>query len=406
MHSRIHVIAAACLVALASSAQAQDGASMFSVSGFGTVGAVKTSTDMGAYQASVRPGGAKSDWNTDVDTKLAVQVTATFNPMFSATGQLMTRVNGEGNWNPAIQWLFAKAKFGKGFSARAGRIGAPFFMVSDFRDVGYTNVWVRPPVDVYGQVNFSTFDGADLLYQGDVGPASINAQVFGGKASVDFGGGVDVKLKNLLGFNASAEMGPVTVRVGHLKTKLTVLGSAGLNSLVGGLKQVGQTPGLGGLVTLANDMDVNGKNATFTGIGMALDWNNIVASAEFTKRRTDSYIADTTGWYTTVGYRVGKFTPYVTLSEIQQDSPTSSNAIPPLPQLAPLAAGLNGLLRSLGQSTTAVGVRWDAMKNVAVKGQYDRIKVDAGAAGLFNSALPGLGGTSVNVYSVVVDFVF
>lgn len=405
MHSRIHVISAACLVALASGAQADDSASMFSVSGFGTVGAVKTNTDLAAYQASLRSGGATSDVSTDVDTKLAVQVTGTFNPMFSATGQLMTRRNSDGNWNPALQWLFAKAKFGQGFSARVGRIGAPFFMVSDFRDVGYTNVSIRPPIDVYGQVNFSTFDGADLLYQGDVGQASINAQVYAGKSTTRFPGKVDVKLKNTMGFNVSAEFGPVTLRLGHVETKLTLVGSAGHDGLIAGLRNASQAPGLASLATLADELAVTNKAGSFTGLGASLDWNNIVASAEFTKRRTDSYIADTTGWYTTVGYRLGKFTPYVTLSEIKQDSPSSTTAIPPVPQLAPLAAGANGLLRSLAQKTTAVGVRWDVMKNTDVKLQYDRIRVGSGSAGLFNDVKPGFAGP-VNVYSVAVDFVF
>jgi hypothetical protein len=407
MHSPLRAIAAACLAALAASAHAQDSsAPTFSVSGFGTLGAIKTNTDLGAYSASVRPGGATSDISTDVDSKLAVQVNAVFNPTFSATGQLMTRLNGEGNWNPAIQWLFVKAKFGSGFSARVGRMGAPFFMVSDFRDVGYTNTLLRPPVDVYGQVNFSTFDGADLLYQGDVGAASVNAQVFGGRTTVKYDAGVEVKLKNIIGFNASAEMGPVTLRIGHVQTKLTVEGSAGLNSLVGGLLQASQAPGVGGLASLANELNVNGKDGSFSGIGLALDWNNIVASAEFTKRRTDSYVADTTGWYTTAGYRLGKWTPYVTVSQIKQDSPTSTTAIPAVPQLAPLAAGTNSLLRSVGQKTTAIGFRWDAMKNIAVKGQYDRIRVDAGGVGLFSNVLPGFGAEPVNVYSLAVDFVF
>ena len=88
--------------------------------------------------------------------------------------------NGNGNFKPAIEWAFVKAQVTPGLSLRAGRIGAPLFAVSDFRSIGYSNLWLRTPIDVYGQVPFSHFDGADAIYQDTIGSTTLTGQVFDG----------------------------------------------------------------------------------------------------------------------------------------------------------------------------------------------------------------------------------
>ena len=79
-----------------------------------------------------------------------------------------------------------------------------------------------------------------------------------------------------------------------------------------------------------------------------------------------------------------------------------------MPQLAPLAGAVDGLLASqnLAQKTDSIGLRWDAWKNIDVKAQYDRIKPDAGRARACSIASTPTLPSSVNVYSVAVDFVF
>lgn len=414
-HQR-RTIALAALAALFSTpGLAQDtGGPALSLSGFGTVGAVKTNNSDADYVIPGQPDGAGKSVDFGVDSKIGVQATATFNPMFSATAQVLSKHNSEGKWTPGLEWAFGKAKLGDKFSLRVGRMGAPFFMVSDFRDVGYTNTWIRPPLDVYGQITFSHFDGADLLYSSSIGDTNVTAQFFAGSSKVKYANGARPELKRIVGVNASAEIGPVTLRAGHAQGKFSVTRSQRLDQLFNGLRTVAALPvGLGSLGSLADDLEADSKDATFTGIGASLDWNNIVGSAEYTRRRTDSFLADTTGWYLTGGYRFGTWTPYVTLSKLKQDS-DSSKTLPaaPIPQLAgtmaALSKGVNDTLSSVGQKTVAAGVRWDAMKNIAVKAQFDHIKPDARSSGQFvvREGKSGLNGKSVNVYSVAVDFVW
>lgn len=385
-------------------AQAQSEASAFSFSGFGTVGLVGTNTDKAQYVIPGQLRGGDKSWSGEVDSKLGLQVTGRLNPMFSATAQVLTKQNSEGNWTPELEWAFAKAQVSPALALRLGRMGAPFFAVSDFRDVGYANTWLRPPIDVYGQVPVSHFDGADALYQTSLGSTTLSTQVFAGASSSHFEG-AKLKLKSLAGLSVTAEFdGGVTLRVGHVQGKIHVYSDT-LDALVSALRSV-PLPAVAGV---GNELAADGKDASFTGIGLAVDRGQWLANFEYTKRRTDAYVPDTTGWYGTVGLRYGKFTPYVTVSRLKVDNSNVNNVVPV--GLSPQLTALKGLVdqavagQRTEQNTTGLGLRWDAWRNVAVKAQYDRIN-PKGSDGLFARTQAGFGQDRVNVYSLAVDFVF
>lgn len=403
MKFQLRVVAAAAVAGLATNAQAQaQSESIFSVSGFGTVGVVGSNQDGAEYVIPSQTRGADKSWSGEVDSKLGVQLGAKFNSQFSATVQVLSKQDGKGKFTPQIEWAFAKWQATPGLALRAGRMGGPFFAVSDFRDVGYANTWLRPPIDVYGQVPVSHFDGADLSWQTSVAGKALTLQVFGGKSS-SYVEGTKVEIDTLVGFNAAIELiDGLSLRLGHATGKLTV-NSGSLNELVGVLRR---TPFAG----VGDQLDPNDKRASFSGLGLTYDQGNWIVLAEYTKRKTRTFIPDTTGWYSTVGYRVGKFTPYATLSRLKTDDSNVDNTIPAsvvLPGMqAPLRVYVDGATaaQSTPQKTIAVGVRWDAMRNLAVKAQFDRIKTTG--AGQFYDADASFWNKRVNVYSLAVDFVF
>jgi len=394
-------LAGAC--GLASSAAHADATSWdpsWAFSGFGTVGYVETSTDAGLFAGPGQTGGASKEGTLGVDSKLGAQVNAKANNVFSGTVQVLSERNGNGNFKPAIEWGFVKAQVTSGLSVRAGRIGAPLFMVSDFRDIGYSNIWLRTPPDVYGQVSFSHFDGADAIYQDTVGPATLTGQVIYGNTNT-VANGTPIHVKHQAGVNLTAEFdNGITLRVGRVQGKLSA-DSTSLDQLVGILSQ---TP----FAAVGDEVSLDNKDASFTGVGIAYDQGNWVANLEYTKRKTSSYIASTTGWEATLGYRIDKFTPYAVVSQLKVDSSNVNNTIPTsVPQLAPLAAAVDGLIadQNLAEKTDSIGLRWDAWKNIDIKAQYDRIEPASGAKGLFNRVTTTLP-SSVSVYSIAVDFVF
>jgi hypothetical protein len=371
----------------------------WSFSGFGTIGYVQTNTDLGDFVTSGQSAGASKDGSFNPDSKIGGQINAKANSVFSGTVQAVSKYNGQGSWKPGVEWAFVKAQATPELAVRVGRIGLPFYMVSDYLNVNYSNLWVRPPMDVYGQVSFSHFDGVDAIYQTSVGGTTLTGQVFTGSTTQQQS--VRIHSRHQVGLNLTAEFdNGITVRLGRAQGKLTA-DSTSLDGLVGILSQ---TP----YAAVGDELSVVNKSASFTGAGISYDHDNWVGSVEFTKRKTSSYVSSTTGWSATGGYRIGKFTPYAVVSKVKVDSSNVNNTIPTsVPQLAPLAAAVNGLLagQNIAQKTDSVGVRWDAWKSIAVKAQYDHIKPDGGP-GLFEKVQAGFGTSAVSVYSVSVDFVF
>ncbi|MDE2594949.1 MAG: hypothetical protein KGL57_11995 [Burkholderiales bacterium] len=421
----------------------------FTLSGFGTLGAVKTSTDEALYSYPGQGGGADKSVSINPDTKLAVQGTYKFKPTLSGTAQMMTKYDASGQYIPTFEWAFAKWQALPALTVRAGKMGAPFFMVSDFRDVGYANTTVRPVLDVYGQVPFSAVEGADVSYQANLGSTTLTSTFWTGTTKAKYSSAllsmgqpadpVDIKLQGITGLNLIAEMdNGLTLRAGHAQGKLSSHSPSGVSVEAAAKGLVGF-----GAVTAADAADVvqamtvDHTDASFSGLGFAYDQNNIVLGGEFTKRKIkNGYIADTKGWYALAGYRFGSVLPYMSISRLSSTPNTSISQLTighyaallanPLTARAATGAafGSQAILNSQKQTenTASLGVRWDARSGLAVKTQFDRINIPSGSSGLpmvvdpLKAAAPTLaGGTNnaylnkrkgINVLSVSLDFVF
>jgi hypothetical protein len=136
--------------------------------------------------------------------------------------------------------------------------------------------------------------------------------------------------------------------------------------------------------------------------------------AEWTQFDARSFLGVNTGWYVSGGYRIAKFTPYLTYSAVTVASTSAPgldvSAVPTY--LAATATELNaGLNEILGarpvQRTMSAGARWDFAKNFDLKLQCDHSRLGPGSPGTLINVQPGFrpGGT-VNLFSATIDFVF
>jgi predicted porin len=129
--------------------------------------------------------------------------------------------------------------------------------------------------------------------------------------------------------------------------------------------------------------------------GASYDPGNWFVKTEWIQRRS-TYKKD--AMYISAGYRVNKFTPYVTHSQNSMGSLYQNVAV----------SALNTRLAGRSQSTNSVGVRWDFMRNYDFKLQYDRVTLGDYSNGYLVNVPSNikLYGTSFHVISAVVDFVF
>lgn len=390
------------------------------ISGYGTAALTMADTDNAQFARPNQASGAGRTARTGVDSNVGLQANVTVNPWLSATVQGLARKDGENDFGAELAWAFAKAKVSDSFSVRVGRMGLPVFMISDYRNVGYANTMLRPPGEMYSQVPLNSIDGIDGTYQFSAGDTSVTTQLALGRTKATLATGPDstvhVEGKSIVALNVVAEHGPVTLRFGRAETKLSINDSPSLNTLMGGLRAAGSGYRIAQLGALADALEVKDKKASFTSVGLGLDWNNVLVQSEYAKRKTDSYVSDSTSWYVMGGYRMGAFLPYYSHASLKADGRVN-NSVPAAcpagypasctPTLRALSAGVDTLAytrNQLEQTTHSIGVRWDFHRSAALKVQIDRIKPKNGP-GLFVQAKPGFHGP-VTVAAAAIDFVF
>jgi hypothetical protein len=405
------VIAAAASALFCTGARAQDiGSSMFAFNGFGTAGVVHSSEDQADFTGSIpQPNGAgySHAWSADVDSRIGAQLTATFTPQFSAVVQLIAEQNYDNSYRPAVEWANIKYQITQDLSVRVGRIVLPVFLVSDFRKVGYANPWVRPPVEVYGVEPLTNNDGIDVSYRLHFGEVtSTLGSTYGRTYRTDFAAGQSSETKDLWGIFDRTEYGAALFNFSYVSAHTSLQPNI---ALFDDFRQFGPQG-----IAIADKYELVNKLGTIIALGASYDPGKWFAMGEWTKINTRSFVGLSTAWYVSGGYRIGKFTPYLTYSAVKvqttSDPGLNLSALPTF--LAGPAAALNaGLNEVLGmrpvQRTLSAGSRWDFAKNFDLKLQFDHTRLGPGSPGTLINEQPGFrpGGT-VNLFSATIDFVF
>jgi predicted porin len=381
-----------------------------SLSGFGTLGVVHSSEDRADFGSSIfvpHGAGHTRQWSPEVDSRLGAQLIGAFTPELSATLQLIAEQRHDGEYVPHVEWANIKYQITPQLSIRFGRTALASFLVSDFRKVGYANPWVRPPGEVYGLVPVANSDGVDASYKLQRGNFVHTLQGSYGQTKVKLAAGGVTKGRNQWVVSDTIESGPVTLRIAYLQAYVS---NDGLHALFDTFRQFGPRG-----VALAEQYDPNDKKVTFVGAGGAYDPGDWFVMAEWGNVNFRSAIGERTAWYASAGYRIETFTPYITYARTMANSNRSDpglNIAEQPPQQAGAAAGLNAALNGLlatnpVQQAISAGARWDFMKNVALKLQYDHNNLGAGSAGTLGNLQPDFqpGGT-VNLFSATLDFVW
>lgn len=316
------------------------------------------------------------------DSRLGLQISADVNPRMRLTAQLLAR-GGSDNWETEADWAFVGYRINDPLEVRAGKVKLSTFLVSDYIEVGYAYPWIRPPVEVYSLNPITTISGVDLLYRPQVGNWSFLVQPYVGTSNgssvvsaplsdatppppdvnhIPKGTQVDFEAKNMVGLNLSAGTDAFNFRLGYLTTDVA-------SDFGGGF---------------------DGDKATFASAGFSMDWRNIVAYAEYAERDEDNMaetaFPDQKAWYTTLGYRIGKFMPHLTYAKLEE--------------------GKDASLLSLAQESITLGLRYELAPGAALKFEASQVEPETGNYGLFDAPPSSLNEKDYIFYGVAVDVIF
>jgi hypothetical protein len=393
-------------------AKADDtGSSIFAFNGFGTLGIVHSSDSLADFVATgLEPNGAgyTRAWSASVDSLVGGQVTANITPQLAAVVQLIAQQNYNDTYWPHVEWANVKYQFSPDVDVRIGRIVEPTFILSDSREVGYSNPWVRPPAELYSINPITSLDGLDASYRVHLGEVTNTLQAnYGRNLTFQFPGHSRLDSSSVWGLYDNTEYGAVLLHLGYAATVITV--SSAATNLFDGFRQFGQQG-----VDIAQTYEAVDKSVTFLTVGASYNPGHWFTMAEWARARSDSFIGVSSSWYVSSGYRVGVFTPYLTYAQVTEgirsvaglnlsDLPVSVQ-----PAAAALNSGLNALIATRPvQYTSSAGVRWDFRQNFDFKLQLDRINPGAGSPGTLINIQPGfVPGSTAYILSAAIDVVF
>lgn len=377
---------AACLVAPI--VQAAD----VNVTGFLSVGGGFVDDE---FESGNNYGGYEEDLTFD-NNLLGLQVSGQVSEKITATTQLIARSSGDYDVN--AEWAYLTLQATDSIKLRAGRLRTPFYLYSDFLDVGYAYGWITPPREVY-YLPFNNVDGVDIYITKPLGSFDTTFQAYYGGFSDEFmmgGAPTDAETRNQAGIAATLGKGWWTLRAAYHQADLTVdVGGAVIDSQTGlTLNQfLGVFPA--SLSSVKTNVLVDEDKATFAQIGLTIDTGTFVAAAEHVEFEAEnSMLAKNIREYVMVGVRTGDWLFHVTAARSDDDAANLVSGIPVAPTTLPLIGGLNQVAASQAdkRDVFSLGTRWDVMSGSAIKFQIDNVDDEVDG--------------KQNVYSVALQTVF
>ncbi len=392
--------------------------------GFGTVGLVHSDTRdadfLPNYIFTAKGVGQTESTAYVTDTKAGLQLDWKAMPRLTLTGQVLSKQAWDNTYKPELEWAYAKFAITPSLDLRMGRIRPAIYMLSDYLDVNYANTWVRPPPEFYAVAPITRMEGADLLWRPSFGNVSMLVQPYFGQTKLDLPGSGNndyLKGRRIEGLNLSASKGDFTMRLGYIQGMLTVR-AANLDSGIAGLNFICSTFHDAGACQEADALAPYDRDASFSSIGGTYDNGDYIVSGELGKRSTKMFVSDATSWYVTAGKRIEQWTPYITYASFKNDSAVqfTGGTFAGIPNQLPSTNGIvTQIMRNnpMDEHTVTLGVRYDVMKNVAIKAQWDHVatKTKQGTTGTGKGMFVGSdtfnnNSNNVDLVSVSVDFVF
>ncbi|MDP9123699.1 MAG: hypothetical protein M3N82_03730 [Pseudomonadota bacterium] len=414
----------ALTVAGMASAAHADGGPSYRLSGFGTVAAVHSNDSGSDFKASVfQPNGAghTSAWSFNPDTRLGLQADGNLNDTISGVVQVVSQHQYDDTYTPHVEWANIKYQATSELSLRIGRIAAPSFLLSESRFVGYASPWVRPPGEVYSVLPITSNDGVDATYRATFAGANHSFQAYVGRSTVDVAKGSKAKSKLSWGINDSAEFGSFTVRAGYNSFKLDLdvptvtpllAGLTGFSAAAASVPLAPYQAVAAQASALARKYAMTDMSLSAIALGASYDPGTWFVMSEFVGFKGAGFLVDSRAWYASSGYRFGAWTPFVAYStmtaQLYHETIDTTGAAPLAVGAAALTGGLNATQEAFGstQNTSSIGVRWDAMKNLALKAQYDSVNIGSSSSGRFATFTGVTPSKHPHIISVAADFVF
>ena len=388
-------------------AQAEE--SPFKLHGYGTLGAMYHNVPGAEYRRDISQamaGAPAGRLGFRQDSMLAVQADYRASDALSASVQVVSRQDADNDFTPQFSMAHVRYRAGD-YAVRAGRLIIETYMAGDAAEVGYANMLVRQPVIFYPRY----MDGVDAEFSAPLGEGLLRIKGLAGHTVgklVSDGGAYDTKGSHLsgVGVEYGTEAWGVRALFGRNELRNEVVDMLPGGRLAAALSSLPNGAQLREVFTMRRRVDIRLLEFSYDLDG----WQGHAGYAiSHSRAWPDQYT-----FFANTGYRLGAFTPYAAYSLQRMARDFVGSGIPD--GYSTQADALNlSLLQAqswhfVNQTDAALGLRYDFMRGRAIKLQWDHIRYQDPESiidRVWTADSPlGRGFKSMNLYSVVFDFVF
>jgi hypothetical protein len=324
-------------------------------------------------------------WDSRRLTRAGIQFNARISDQAEAVLQLLSRAGDD--FDVEAQWAYIAYDAQPNLKLRAGRLVLPFYLHSQYLNVGYAYPWIDLPTEIYGAIPIDTMEGIDATWSFNTGTINHALNLFWGSMRVEVGEGLLFEVNNQHGVNLRSSMGNVSTWLGFTSSKV----SLDLSDALGGL----------------DNYNLDDSYAHYLSAGIQYDNGSLLLMAETSELK----ISAPAGWFPTqpagyvmAGYRVGKLMPHLTWAYMNARGVGKIND--PLP--FGIAEELFGDYADRQKSWT-LGARYDVTAGLAVKAEASRYYDFGNDRVQTNGAFNGGGApdkANPAVFRLAVDAVF
>lgn len=356
----------------------------FRVNGFATFAIAKSDEE-------IEYNGVSDETTWTNFSRTGVQMSFQMNQESSVVTQFVGR--GTEDFDVNMDWAYFKHQISDNLSTKIGRIRGPYYMLSEYLDVGYAVPWAQMPAETYSLLSpYANIDGADLTWSTDIGWDTLEIKGFYGRTASE-----DFIFDDIIGVSATYQGETWMARLSTVMATLS-FGSGTFGSTISGLQS-----------TITGEA-VGSQDTNFTSLGFRYDPGTLMLMGEYTTSSADGIVQDEDSMYMTFGYRFGSWLPHLTygMHETTDDSDRElADGVTPTTATLTAAAQAQAIL---GADSTRIGlgVRYDFGAGTALKVQYDM--VDADTTGLYDTTSYLAAGAnapdSANILTITIDTVF
>ena len=383
----------------------------FHINGYGSLGLVYNDSDDIYYRHSIEQEGFDKGFDWTTASNLGMQLDYAFNHKLTFTTQFLLEKRPENSLNRSIESAFFSYHINDAFELNIGRMPNGVFMSSEYKNVGFANLWAHHPVEFYGQIASDKYDGVELKHHSRLADGMLTTSIWGGRSHFPYAssdGSEEVIFEPNYGVSLRWENQTWQFRVLYSQAKINDKADP-VAALDEALIQASEF-GWPEAASLAG-FSINDTWLKYLAAGVSYDKDNWLIQSELSLVKAETSVQDKyASGYLSVGHRFGSITPYIIVSKFKtlgsREKITSAPAfIPAYQQLQAITQAASNAMYT-DQGSIGIGARWDVSQRVSLKAQWDRTWIEKYGDFIFEQKNPIDKQHSFNTFSLTMDFIF